>query len=96
MPKKKTREEFIADARKKHGDKYDYSLVDYRGSDKKVRIICPKHGEFLQTPHSHIAGQECPACDASKATRAERRDYSISLTKLTQSMGTSMIIPKSL
>ena len=58
----KTTEKFIADATAVHGDAYDYSLVDYRGKARKVRIVCRKHGEFTQTPNSHLAGQGCPSC----------------------------------
>nr|DAW74796.1 MAG TPA: Protein of unknown function (DUF723) [Ackermannviridae sp.] len=48
MTKKKTKEEFIQGARKKHGNKYDYSKVEYVNSKTKVCIICskPGHGEF--------------------------------------------------
>ena len=55
-------EEFIEKARKVHGDKYDYSKVKYERSNKKVCIICPTHGEFLQTPNSHLRGCGCPDC----------------------------------
>lgn len=55
-------ETFIEKARKVHGDKYDYSKVEYIEAKKKVCIICQKHGEFLQTPDSHLSGAECPQC----------------------------------
>ena len=44
------------------GDKYDYSKVEYKGKDVKVCIICPEHGEFWQTPHSHLYKYGCPKC----------------------------------
>lgn len=47
---------------KNHGDKYDYSKVIYDGNKKKIKIICPIHGEFLQLPASHLKGTGCPAC----------------------------------
>ena len=62
MPKRWTTEEFINKAREVHGDKYDYSKVDYINCDIKVVIICSEHGEFLQRPHEHIKGQGCPKC----------------------------------
>lgn len=68
-----TRESFIEKARKVHGDKYDYSLVEYAGSDRKVTIICPIHGKFLQTPHSHISGQECPQCGRIKSDENRKK-----------------------
>lgn len=58
----KTTEEFIQEARKVHGDKYDYSKVEYTKARDKVCIICPKHGEFWQTPYSHLKGSGCPKC----------------------------------
>lgn len=58
-----TKKEFIERARKIHGEKYDYSKVEYLGANTKVCIICPEHGEFLQTPSAHINGKEgCPVC----------------------------------
>ena len=59
---KKTTEQFIEEARKIHGDKYDYSKVIYTGAMNKVCIICPVHGEFWQTPNKHLLGQGCVLC----------------------------------
>ena len=42
-----------------HGNKYDYSLVDYKKCDVKVKIICPKHGIFEQKPNDHLQGCGC-------------------------------------
>lgn len=64
--KKKTTEEFIADARLVHGNKYDYSKVEYEGHRKSVCIICPIHGEFNQTPESHLASRGCRKCGNEK------------------------------
>ncbi len=54
MRKSWTTEKFIERAIKIHGDKYDYSKVEYKGSHTKVCIICPKHGEFWQTSTNHL------------------------------------------
>lgn len=59
---KLTTEEFIEKAKKIHGDKYDYSKVDYKDANTKVIIICPIHGEFKQKPASHLQGTGCPGC----------------------------------
>lgn len=64
-----TTQEFIERARKVHGDKYDYSKVIYLKAKKKVCIICPEHGEFLQTPDSHLRGAGCPKCNKSHLER---------------------------
>ena len=58
-----TTEEFIERARKVHGDKYDYSKVEYKNAHIKVCIICPEHGEFWQTPNAHLYLKcECSKC----------------------------------
>ena len=45
-----------------HGDKYDYSQVNYVGMHTPVSIVCPIHGAFQQSPHSHQKGRGCPQC----------------------------------
>jgi hypothetical protein len=61
--KRSTAEEFTAKARMVHGDRYDYSLVEYVTNGKKVKIICPDHGPFLQTPNVHVdQGSGCADC----------------------------------
>ena len=65
-PKLKTTEQFILDAKKVHGDLYDYSQVKYIRDDEKVTIICKKHGPFLQKANGHLNGAGCPVCKASK------------------------------
>lgn len=65
-----TKEQFIEKAIALHGDKYDYSKVDYQGSKNKVCIICPIHGEFWQQPNGHLSGHKCPKCsNENKVTR---------------------------
>lgn len=60
-------EEFIKRAQSVHGNKYDYSNVEYVNIDTKVIIICKKHGEFHQTPYSHINNSNgCPKCPIIK------------------------------
>lgn len=63
--KNKTTEDFITEAQKVHGYKYDYSKVEYINAQTKVCIICPIHGEFLQTPDNHLRGKRCPKCKQS-------------------------------
>lgn len=63
MSRRKTTEEFILESRKIHGDRYDYSLVEYRTAKDKVTIICPKHGQFSQKASNHTnLKQRCPKC----------------------------------
>lgn len=62
MSKKLTTEEFIEKAKTVHCDKYVYSKVEYINTQTKVCITCPEHGDFWQTPSSHLQGQGCPEC----------------------------------
>ena len=59
-------EEFIRKAKDVHGDRYDYSKVEYVNAYTKVRIICPIHGDFEQNAHSHLNGRGCPKCNESQ------------------------------
>lgn len=58
----KTKEQFVIDAKKIHGEIYDYSKVDYINSKTKVCIVCPEHGDFWVTPDGHLQGCGCPIC----------------------------------
>lgn len=60
--KKKTTEQFILDAQKIHGDKYDYSLVEYKGVKTSIKIKCDKGHVFEQTPNDHLNGHGCKVC----------------------------------
>jgi hypothetical protein len=81
--------DFIEKARAVHGERYDYSAVEYRNSQEKVSILCSVHGAFLQRPAEHARGKGCSKCqnDASRmqtidfveratALNGERYDYS--------------------
>lgn len=59
----KTTEKFVLEARKVHGDKYDYSKTEYLSAKDKVCIVCPEHGDFWQEASSHISGCGCPKCN---------------------------------
>ena len=57
-----TNEKFLERSKKIHGDKYDYSSVEYIHITKSVKIICKVHGEFEQTPREHFSGCGCYKC----------------------------------
>lgn len=59
----KTTEKFVLEARKVHGDKYDYSKTEYLSAKDKVCIVCPEHGDFWQEASSHLSGCGCPKCN---------------------------------
>jgi Zn finger protein HypA/HybF involved in hydrogenase expression len=65
-----TTQEFIDKSNLIHDCKYDYSKVVYKSARQRVNIICREHGDFMQTPDSHIAGHGCPRCNVSSGERA--------------------------
>ena len=79
---------FIEKSKKINGDIYDYSLVNYKNTNTKVKIVCQKHGIFEQIPKSHLKGSGCPKCNGgikldnksfiekAKLIHGERYDYS--------------------
>ena len=62
MPKRLTTEQFVAKAREKHGDKYDYSKVVYVNAKTKVCVTCKEHGDFWITPDDLTRGKGCNLC----------------------------------
>jgi len=84
-----TKEYFIENAKKIHGDRYDYSKVEYKNAETNIIIICKEHGDFLQRPNIHITGNGCSKCslinrtktteyfiEKSKKAHGDRYDYS--------------------
>ena len=69
MTKKLTNDQFIEKVKRVHGDKYDYSKVNYQGVRSKVTIICPKHGEFQILAGNLLKGSGCPRCAQVKTTK---------------------------
>ena len=68
---------FLARSRLKHNNLYDYSLMDYKNTSKKIKIIDPIYGVFEQTPKKHMTGQGHPmrarqkTCDSLRSNRDE-------------------------
>jgi hypothetical protein len=72
---KLTTKEFIKRAKEKHGNRYDYSLVNYTRIGALVIIICPIHGEFFQIAELHLNGKNCLKC--SYIDRGKKKRNSI-------------------
>ena len=82
-------ERFIKDAKKVHGNKYDYSLTIFINSKIKIEIICPEHGIFKQFSNNHLSGRGCPKCNGgvrnsqenfiSKSNKTHEYKYDYSL-----------------
>jgi very-short-patch-repair endonuclease len=84
--KKLDKEQYIKSCIDKHGDRYDYGLVEYNGVRSKINIICKEHGVFLKNAKSHKEGQGCPKCSGDFGLTKNdfiikygRKDYDYSL-----------------
>ena len=66
---RRTTNDFILVAKQMHGTKYDYSQVTYSNNVKKVKIICPEHGPFYQSPSHHLQGKGCWYCSYEARSR---------------------------
>jgi len=61
----------IEEAKNLHGDRYDYSLVEYINYETKLKIICPIHGIFEQKYQKHCKmGRGCVKCGVIKSTES--------------------------
>lgn len=69
-----TKDDFIKNARKIHGDKYSYDHVNYKNTHTPVTITCPLHGDFSQTPAKHLY-QGCPKCIIVSRGEIVLRDF---------------------
>ena len=63
----KKEKDFIKAAIEKHGNKYDYSKVNYVNAKTPVCLVCPKHGDFYIIPNKNtsLSKQGCPRCAES-------------------------------
>lgn len=66
-----TTEDFISKIKSVHEDRYDYSKVIYDGCYTPIVIICTTHGEFTQSPTSHMQGHGCPSCSAEMVSKRQ-------------------------
>jgi hypothetical protein len=67
---KYSQEEAVAKLGSVLRDQYDYSRVTYKGSKRKVTVICPTHGEFSKSFEELSKGAGCPRCAYAAATPA--------------------------
>ena len=66
---KLTQDDFIRKSNEVHNNEYDYSLVDFKNTRDDVKIICPKHGEFIQNAGSHLSGKGCRKCGEEEVAK---------------------------
>lgn len=62
LSKIKPFQEYYDDFIKLYNDRFDYSLVNWKGGTTRINVICKKHGEFSVIPHAHRHGIECSKC----------------------------------
>ena len=69
---RKSGDAFVEEARKVHGDRYDYSACNYKTARLKLAIRCKVHGLFEQVPYVHLRGAGCPTCGKESIGQAHR------------------------
>lgn len=84
MNKEGNKKQFIERAKLIHGDKYDYSKVNYMNAHTNVEIICKIHGSFFQSPHNHLK-KGCKLCGIKSAQelRSKGNENFIKFAKIT-------------
>lgn len=73
MPKRLSTEEFITKAKTVHGDRYDYSMVEYINAHTDVTIVCVKHGQIKVKPYNHLFGYNCNECGTELGSGKQRK-----------------------
>jgi len=82
MDKSHATEGFIRRVRAFHGEKFEYSKVEYVNNSTKVCIVCPEHGEFLMTLANHLKSKcGCPMCSRKNAHNRWTNEEFINQTK---------------
>lgn len=64
---------FVERSKRKHGNKYDYSMSVYTSNRSSITIICPTHGEFTQKAANHMNGLGCKRCAGEQASLNYRK-----------------------
>lgn len=82
MSKKITTKDFVLAANKVHKNKYSYKNTVYVKAQLKVIINCPIHGQFTQTPNSHLNGKGCRKCSDKRNSKKRLFTKSEFVTKV--------------
>ena len=84
---------FLEEAKKVHRDKYSYELSDEFKKTDKIKIYCPIHGLFLQTPKNHLKGQGCPTCGKEYAKNLRKNNFESFINKCNKRFGNRYSYP---
>lgn len=85
--KKLTKDDFIQRSLEVHNRKYSYNKVDYTNNYTKVKITCPDHGVFEQTPVHHLRGQKCPVCSMEQRSMSRTSTVEQFINKAVETHG---------
>jgi hypothetical protein len=85
---KKTKKEFINEAMNLHGNKYDYSKIDYVDYNSNITIICTIHGEFEQKAKCHLKSYGCKKCGKLIGASKRKNTTDEFITKAIKKHGT--------
>ncbi len=69
---RKPPDEWMKKIRSVHGHRYNYSKAKITVGREKIKIICPKHGPFLQGLEAHAMGTGCPKCGDERSAEKQR------------------------
>ncbi len=81
------KDSFVKKATEIHGDKYNYTPVDYKTALTKVGIVCKIHGLFNIQPNSHLSGQGCKKCGYEKNSLNRSKDKEVFLEEAAKKHG---------
>jgi len=81
MNKVKDTKTFIEKASIIHQSKYDYSKVQWVNNKTKISIICPHHGEFVQSPNNHLSGYGCNTCAKKARSKVQTHTTDLFISK---------------
>ena len=73
-----TKEQFLEKAKAVHGDRFSYEKSLYRNMRKPIKIVCPLHGEFEQSPMNHLKTDGCPKCGYLKRSIKQEPEIPVS------------------
>ena len=73
---------FLEKVKKIHGDRYDYSKMQYNNCRSEIRITCHMHGDFLQKPTIHLKGSGCPDCGKIRSEAQEPPEEGETILKI--------------
>lgn len=83
-------EEYFKRILEKYGDTYDYSLMDYKGFNEPITIICKEHGAFSKTAKVFLRTSACPVCGLNSLKESKRLTTESFITRCNSIYGKSL------